>query len=371
MFLIPVVILTLGFLIMIVLVGLREDPPNATPPRLKKIVKAQVVNLGRVTSQIIGYGRIKTAQPVVLYSEVNGTLSQGNVPFQPAQSFARGDLLVKIDDRQIRLEINSAKSDLLNALATVLPEIKVDFPNEYEVWQTYFNNCNYDQQLRELPKTDNQKIKLFLSRFNVYKLYFQIRNLEIQLEKHYFYALFNGSVISADLRVGSTVRNGTRIGEVISLDDMEIEVPIPAKDIEWIDTGKPVLFTSTEISGEWNGSVKRIGKNIDTRTQTVQVFMDIRNSNKGHLFNGIFLKAYIPGKSLERAISVPRNLIYEEEYVYLVNNGKLEFRPVTIARRELDSVIINGGIADNDTLVTEVLQGVAEGMLAEVKLTGR
>ena len=164
----------------------KEDPPEQKRQIKAKIVDAEVVELSDVTSKIIGYGRVNSAQPVILISEVNGILTSGSSPFRPAQNFKNGDILIKVDDRQIRLDINSAKSDLLNALSTVLPEIKVDFPNDFNIWQNYFNSITYDKKLDPLPEINNQKIKLFLSRFNVYKLYYQIRNLEIQLEKHYF-----------------------------------------------------------------------------------------------------------------------------------------------------------------------------------------
>ena len=365
MIFIPIAILLGGFIIMQFLMSFREDLPSAAKKLQTKIVEVQLVKLTDVTSQITGYGRVTSAQPVLLISEVNGNLVPGTVPFRPAQDFKKGDILIKVDDRQIRLDINSVKSDLLNALSTVLPEIKVDFPEDYNRWQDYFNAISYDKKLALMPDTQNQKIKLFLSRFNVNKLYFQIRNLEIQLEKHFFIASFNGSIISTELHAGSTARVGTRLGEIISLDNLEIEVPLPIQDIEWIDRNKPVKFSSADMSGTWYGRVIRIGKNIDTRTQTVQVFVDVNNSKNSGLFNGVFLKAVIPGRKIEHAMTIPRKLIYNDHYVYLVNNGQLEYRKIDIARRELNSVIINGGLVINDTLVTEVLQGVAKGMPAE------
>ena len=365
MIFISIAILLGGFIIMQFLMSFREDLPSAAKKLQTKIVEVQLVKLTDVTSQITGYGRVTSAQPVLLISEVNGNLVPGTVPFRPAQDFKKGDILIKVDDRQIRLDINSVKSDLLNALSTVLPEIKVDFPEDYNRWQDYFNAISYDKKLALMPDTQNQKIKLFLSRFNVNKLYFQIRNLEIQLEKHFFIASFNGSIISTELHAGSTARVGTRLGEIISLDNLEIEVPLPIQDIEWIDRNKPVEFSSADMSGTWYGRVIRIGKNIDTRTQTVQVFVDVNNSKNSGLFNGVFLKAVIPGRKIEHAMTIPRKLIYNDHYVYLVNNGQLEYRKIDIARRELNSVIINGGLVINDTLVTEVLQGVAKGMPAE------
>ena len=365
----PIVILIVGFIAMRILISMKKEPPKRATVARPKIVAAEVVQLKDIPSQITAYGRLMSAQPITLFSEVSGEIIRGSVPFQPAQSFKKGDLLLKIDDRQIKLDINTAKSDFLNALASVLPELKVDFPEEYEKYQKYFDCCGFGKKFEELPETDNQKVKLFLSRFNVYKLYFAVRNHEIRLEKHYFYAPFAGSIVSADLRVGSTVRIGSQLGQIINLENLEVELPVPAIDIQWIDRSKPVTFTSSEIAGQWRGKIQRIGNNIDTRTQSIQVFASVGRGDQNGLYNGVFLKAQIPGTVIKNGISIPRKAIYEDKFVYLVKDGKLDYREVDISFQEPESVVATGGIANGDTLVVEVLQGVAPGMLAQAQIS--
>ena len=365
--LIPVAIIIASTIIMIALFSLRSDPPKAPAVPQTKIVDIEVAHLQDIESEIVGLGRLTSALPLVLFSEVSGTVMEGTVPFQPAQSFRKGDLVLKIDDRQIQLDIKSAKSDFLNALSSVLPEIKIDFPKDFEVWQSYFNQCDVYSPLPPLPETENQKIKLYLSRFNVYKLYFSVRNLEIRLEKHNFYAPFSGSIISADLRVGSIARNGSRLGEVINLDNLEVELPIPAEDIVWIDKTKPVTLLSEEMGKQWQGTIARIGNSIDPKTQSISLFVRLNTSNRGEIFEGIFLKARISGKIVKNAILIPRKILYQENYIYFIKNGRLDYRPVEISRLQTDSVIVSEGISQGDTIVTEVLQGVASGMLARPK----
>lgn len=368
-FIVPAGILVLGFVVMNVLLGMREDSPRRTPQQQPRIVATEVVQLTSVPAVVTAFGRVRSAEPVDLYSEVAGTLMPGDVPFKPAQTVSEGDLLLKIDDRQAALALNSSKSNLLTALAQVLPEIRVDFPQEYQVWQDYFDSISFDEPLAPLPQTDNQKIKLFLSRFNVYQLYFQIRDQEIRLEKHYFRAPFDGSIVSADLRVGSVTRNGTKLGELISLEDLEVEVPVPARDIQWIDYTKPVRLVSDELPGEWMGEIARIGSDVDTRTQAVNVFIQLDPEDQGALLNGVFMQARIPGKVIDSALSIPRRALYEQQYVYLIENGELTRRDVSIARMETDEVILSGGLNNGDTLVTQVLQGVAPGMPAQSRST--
>jgi hypothetical protein len=85
------------------------------------------------------------------------------------------------------------------------------------------------------------------------------------------------------------------------------------------------------------------------------------------LVDGIFFKAMIPGKNLSGAVRIPRKSLYNETYVYLIQQGNLDLRKVGVARKEARSVIINDGISSGDTLVVELLQGVAPGMPAMAK----
>lgn len=367
---VPVIILIAGFFLMKTLAGMKEEPPKRTPPPKVKIVSTAVVDLTEVPVQIIAYGRVTSSQPVTLSSEVAGTLQRGTIPFQPGQSFRRGDVLLTIDDRQAQLDLNSAKSDFLNALAAVLPEIKVDFPDEFPLWQAYFDRCNFDESLAELPVVNDQKIKLFLSRFNVYKLYFTIRDLEIRFDKHTIRAPFNGSILTAELRPGSTARVGSLLGTIINLDDLEVEVPIPARDVPLIDYDQSVTFTSSEMPGSWTGQIKRIGKTIDLQTQSVQVFASIREKPGQPLFDSMFLQATIPGQSIPEAISIPQKILYNDQFTYVIENGALAQREVHVAHQELDRVVIDRGLTTGDTLVVDVLQGIAPGMKVQARTTG-
>merc|ERR1711879_331408 len=100
-----------------------------------KSVEAMIVQPGSNSADVTVYGRLNSSQPVILTAEVEGTLKKGDVLFRPAQKFSKGDLLIKIDDSQATLDVKSAKSDFLNSLAQVLPEIKIDFPDNYDLWQ--------------------------------------------------------------------------------------------------------------------------------------------------------------------------------------------------------------------------------------------
>ncbi len=365
---IPLAILAAGALLMMGMLSLRSKPPKSAPASRAKVVEARLAQPGTVTARISAYGRVTSAQPIQLISEVSGILETGDISFRPGQSFKEGDLLVKVDDRQAELKLNATKSDLLNALATVLPEIKVDFPDEFPTWQNYFESCRFGTKLGPLPEAANSRIKLFLSRFNVYKLYFSARDLEITLEKHRFYAPFDGALVTTNLNIGATARNGTLLGEIINLSDLEVEIPMPVEDAEWVEFGGRVVLTSAERKGQWTGTIRRIGSTVDERTQAVPLYVAIDNAAASGLISGVFLQATLPGKDIPGAVVVPRKALYQDNYVYLVNNGRFEYREISIALRQDHTVIVDGGLATGDTLVVQALQGVAPGMPAIARI---
>ncbi len=365
-YILPVIILVGGFLIMQLLAGMKEEPERRAPSRPAKRVLSEIVTMGQTPTTVMALGRLVSSEPVQIISEVSGVLEGGDVPFKPGERFRRGDLLVRIDDRQARLTLNSTKSDFLNALASVLPELKVDHPDAYRMWQTYFDRCGFDGKLEQLPEVNDRKVKLLLTRFNVYKLFYAAQNLEITLEKHSFRAPFDGAIVSTALRQGSTARSGSVLGEIISLQDMELEVPVPAEDLSWIDRGAAVSLTSKEFPGTWTGRISRIGGSVDRQTQTVPVYIDVRG-NGTPLYEGMYLRAEIPGRPVEEGTIVPRRALYEEKFVYVVQDWRLERRDISIVRRYPESVVVSDGLRNGDTLVTELMQGVSPGMPARAR----
>ncbi|MBN1446673.1 MAG: efflux RND transporter periplasmic adaptor subunit [Bacteroidetes bacterium] len=340
---------------------MKEEPERRIPDRPAKSVLAEVVKLGETPTVVSTLGRVVSSEPVQVVSEVSGILERGDIPFKPGRRFRRGDILVRIDDRQARLTLNSTKSDFLNALAGVLPEIKVDHPESYNRWQEYFDRCGFDTPLSELPEAENRKIKLLLTRLNVYRLYYAARNLEITLDKHTIRAPFDGAIVSTAQREGATARSGGILGEIISLQDLELEAPVPAADLPWIDRNADVRLRSRESNETWTGRIARIAGAVERKTQTLPVYITVRG-NGTPLYEGLYLEAEIPGRPVPSAAVVPRRALYENRFVYIVENQRLLQREVTIIRSNPETVIVSGGLSDGDTLVTELLQGVAPGM---------
>jgi multidrug efflux pump subunit AcrA (membrane-fusion protein) len=362
-FFLPAGIIAAGLLLMFWFMSMRDQPEPREAKQTVRTVSTVVIADGQTMPRVSALGRVLSSSPVDLAVEVAGMVEAGDIQFKPASAFKKGNLLLKIDDRQASLDLQSAKADLMSALASVLPEIKIDFPDKYDDWQNFFDNISFDGAVADLPETEHSRVRLYLSRFNVYKLYFAVKNLEIRLEKHYKRAPFDGTIVTTLVRPGSSVGVNAKLGQIIATSDLEVELSCVAADLPWIRRNADVLLTSREIDGEWRGRVTRIGQSIDSRSETVPVYVALSSGPIDRLYEGAFVEAELASRPVD-GYEIPRSAIYDNRFVYLIKDGALYQQPVGINRLQSETAIIGDGLHPGDSLVIELMQGVAPGMAA-------
>lgn len=363
--LVPVLILLAGAVAMNRLGDMRKEVPARPVTPKTRVVNVAPIEPATINARVTGWGRLNSARPLVLLSEAEGTLLAGDVPFQQGQGFAEGALLLRVDDRQKRLELSRSKSDFINAMATMMPDIQQQHPKEWKTWDAYFKRLRVDRPVPTMPVATVDRIKRLLARYNVYQLYYTMRNQEIALEKYRIRAPFKGTVVSADMRVGANVRSGTRLGEILSLQQLDLELQLPASDLPWVNRDGAVTLRSSQFPGQWQGRIDRIGSTVDQATQTVTVYIRLDEGEAPFpLLAGLLFEADLTGIALENAISIDTRNLYGDDMVYLLEDGKLAKREVTVARREIDRVLVTAGLEPGEQLVIDLLEGVAEGMKA-------
>ncbi len=361
----PIVIVLFGVLAMNKLSSLRQEVPARPAETQARVVNTRSISPADIEARLVTWGRLNSAQPLVLLSEAEGALMRGDIAFQPGQSFERDQLLLRVDDRQKRLELSRNKSDFINAMAGVLPDIQQQYPKEWSQWNNYFKQLQVDKPLPKLPAAKVERIKRLLARNNAYQLYYAVRIQEIALAKYQVRAPFDGTILSADMRAGANVRAGTRLGEILNLEQLDLVLQLPASELPWLEPQGEVIVASSQFDGIWHGRIDRIGRNVDNATQTTAVYVRLlQGESPLPIMAGLLFEAQLPGKTIADAVSVPLRNLYSGDQVYVLAAGKLEKRAVTVVRREAEQAIVSAGLAPGDELVTDLLEGVAPGMKA-------
>ena len=346
-------IIALGIFLMNYLGSFKEPPKKEDPKENRKYVKTESVLYREVPTEIVAFGRVSTAQSLDLIAEQSGRMFQGSVKLKEGQSFRRGNLLFFVDDAEAKLTLQADKSNFLRDLAAILPDIKIDFPQAFAKWETYFKSIDIGKPLPQLPPYGSDKEKTFLATKNIFSSYYSIKSSEERLRKYRFYAPFDGSISEVDLQSGSFVNPGNRIGKVLRSGLLELKVDVEVEDIGWVQKGSDASVVSEDRKGYWKGVVTRIGEYVNQNTQSIDVFIAMQRGEHP-LYDGQYLQATIPGKTVKNGMIIPRNAVFNGNEVFVVEDTLLKVKRVDIHKVNPASVVFSG-LEENSDVVVEPL----------------
>jgi multidrug efflux pump subunit AcrA (membrane-fusion protein) len=356
-----------SFFLMWYFSSLKEEPAQQELPDIMRRVQTARVEYSGVNSSITAAGRLGSMRYVDVITEVQGEILKGGVPLKKGQRFKKGDLLVRIYDKEMDYNLKAAKSRFLNSIANILPDFRFDFPDEYPLVKKFFDDIQIDKPLPELPQIDSEKVRIFLASRNILNDYYSIKSTEIRLSKHWIYAQFSGTITDVMLEVGSIANPGSRIATIISTERLELEVPVEIEDIPWIKVNQEVDVLSEDGSMIWDGTVLRVSDFVDPNTQSVSVFVKVTPSANQPLYEGQYLRARFNGKLIEGAMEIPRRAVFNANEVYVVENDLLKKARVNVIKVNQETLVFDG-LEEGTILVTQPLVGATEGSKVEISL---
>lgn len=308
-------------------------------------------------------GQVAALNKFQLFSEVQGIFEQSAKVFRPGQNFKRGETLLKINNQEFMASVQSSKSDFFNLLISILPDIRLDYPEQYEKWNTYIENFSVDQSVKKLPKINSNAFRYFVNGRGILTAYYNLKNLEARLEKFTLKAPFDGVLTEALITPGTLVRPGQALGEFINPNHYELEVALQKALVDYISVGDTVNLIGLNQNFKTQGIISRINKQIDQSSQTVQVFIRVDNEK---VREGMYLEAEIFGRKVTNAFKIDRSLILKNSEVFIVKDATLALKSIQPIYYSESSAIVKG-LEDGDTIMTSNLSSAYSGMLVELK----
>jgi membrane fusion protein (multidrug efflux system) len=358
-------IVGLAYGLMRFLAAQKEEMKQRPPVEAKRFVKAEPVNYTTIISQVAADGRLTSVAEVDIVAEASGRLQQGEVALKKGARFSQGDVLFVVYPDEAALALKASKSQFLNTLANLLPDIRIDYPDHEEGYMEFFSSISLDHPLPQFPEVKDEKLKIFLTSRNVLSQYYNIRKDELQLSRRTSIAPFDGTFTEVNLEVGSYTNAGGRVAKAIRTDELELEVPVKRFDAAWIKIGDPVTVESDRRGLSWKGIVIRKSPFVDPNTQSQAIFIKIQNHRNPGLLSGEYLTAEFPGHPIENAMEVPRNVVFNTNEVFVIVEDKLEKRVANIIKENEKTLVFNG-LEEGEVLVMQPLINVLEGTLVEM-----
>ncbi len=346
---------------------LSAQKEEVKPPKIEKelpYVKVKKVTYSTAMVDVEQTGRLISKGRVDLISQVSGEMLAGDVPLVVGQSFKKGDILLRIYDKDARLALKASKSRFLSSIANVLPDLKFDYPENYQSWLNFFNNIKITKPLPEIPEVSNENERIYLAGKNILNDYFNIQTSEIILSRYTIIAPFNGAYSSVSLEVGSIANMGSRIARLIRTDIMELQVPVSIEEVPYVQKGHMVEISYQGRS--MKGKVDRVSDFVDPNSQSVLVYVEMKNAPNFPLFEGMFMKAEFAQTQLYDVMDIPREAVFNFDEVYTVVDGKLNKKRINVAKLDEYSAYISG-LEEGSLVVVESLINASNQMPVRTK----
>jgi multidrug efflux pump subunit AcrA (membrane-fusion protein) len=302
----------------------------------------------------ISYGQILADQQLDITMEVQGIIERQNRTLKPGETFKKGEFLVKVERTEALYNLLSRRSAFMNLIASIMPDLSVDLPNEKKKWENYLNEINPVQTLPLLPRLNSKKEELLINNRNIPSEFYSLKSLEEQIEKYYYVAPFSGSVVSSSVEPGSMVTPGMRIATIAKIDDYEIKVPINLDQIEYFSAADSIIVTNAAGKFIGNANLIRKSKVINDQTQSIDGFFELYNHSSEDIIQGMYVNLKVETPLFEKAIVLPENSVVDNN-VQLLKDSLVQAQPVQVVGSKKDSLFVTG-IPDQASVILEPLK---------------
>jgi len=342
------------------LVSSKKSPKPVENKVVKTVFTEEVENTD-IQIVIPSNGSLVAKRRVELYAEVQGIFKSRNKLYKPGQTYNTGETLIRIDASEYYASVQSAKSNLYNAIVSIMPDLRLDFPDIYGKWQKYIDGFDLNKATPKLPDMPSQKENYFITGRNILTSYYNVKNLEKRLDKYTISAPFSGILTETLVTEGTLIRSGQKLGELIDPSIYEMEVALSGKFANLLRIGAEVSLNNLDKTATYKGKVARINGNIDPSTQTITAYIDVSDEN---LKEGMYLIANLNAKYEKNSIEIDRNLLLEGEQIYVVNDNVLDLldvRPVYFS----DKKVVLKDVPNGTIILKKAVPGAYAGMLVK------
>lgn len=169
-------------------------------------------------------------------------------------------------------------------------------------------------------------------------------------------APLDGLVAERLVSVGDYVTRGQRVATVVRVDPLRVELTVPEQQVSMVKVGQQVRLTVDAYPGEeFAATVRFISPALrsDQRALTVEA---VATNKDGRLKPGLFATALLRQPDAAPALLVPGSAVETlagTSRVYVVKDGVVDERIVTIGERVDTKIEITSGISNGEVVAAE------------------
>ncbi|MCX8084860.1 MAG: efflux RND transporter periplasmic adaptor subunit [Calditerrivibrio sp.] len=336
--------------------------PLSMPPQMQIQFSVDVYKIDKSkTLEIpIEYpARIVQFSSVNIVSRVSGILLKKHI--KDGSFVKKGDLLFSIEPDLYLAKVKQAEGNLEQAKANLI-RAKSEFERTKKLYEEKISS----QQDYESVLSNYESAKAILKNAEGA---LEIAKLELSYTK--IYSPTDGIAHIKLVDEGNYITPGTHLITINKIDPVYIEFSIPDSDnkkysiVSSIQKGliKPVISENRFV-----GRFDFVDNLMEATTGTIKVRTIFDNKNN-KLIPGDFTRLLLLGLKSNEGVKIPSKAIIQTSsgpIVYVVKNGTIVVKPISIFREEGDFSIVKGDFNDKDDVVVNNLLKIKPGINVKV-----
>lgn len=268
-------------------------------------------------------GTVQATAEVAVSPQVSGEIRTVSPAFRAGSEIARGDLLFEIDRADYVLAVQRAESEIA-AASSDLMQLEAEAAIAVQEWKELYPGRDVNPLAARLPQIDAAKARLASAQANK-------RGAELSLQRTRVYAPTSARVLASSLDVGQIVSPGQTVGRLVSLESIELAVPVSLENLSFLDpvVGREAMYQRRINASEPRSAiVSRIDGSLDPRTRLSNLYL--APADRAGLRIGDFVDVSIAGDPVENAMVIPATALSGQATLWVVSEGELDLRRVTL-----------------------------------------
>ncbi len=322
--------------------------PPARPPVPVAVGKAE---RKAMPVRLDALGTTQAFASVTMRARVESQIME--VAFQDGASVKAGDLLFKLDSRQIEAQIRQAEATLSRDRAQLTAN-ESDYKRAQELARRDFASEQRLDQAKALAETQRAVVRA--SEAN-------IDNLKVQLSFYTLTAPISGRIGAAGLKAGNIAKTGDGSPALASINQTSpiyVAFAVPQRYLIDLknaitDDGSSVIATPQGLSKSATGRVAFVDNIVDATTGTITARASFENADE-LLWPGALCNVRLTLRTENDALVVPREAVQTGQagtFVFVLDGEVARVRPVVVNRISDGQTVLTSGLQGGETVVTD------------------
>ncbi len=354
----------------------QKDGATKKTPMLVEVINA---DWGNHVPMIRTYGVVKPSKTIQLKPRVGGEVIAVSPQFVPGNLISQGQWLIKLDPTDFEIALERARSELTKAESAYA----IEQGEQIRALKAF-------ELVSETVASDNKALilrqpQLKQAEAEVKTAQAMVKQAEIELQRTVIAMPFSGQILSREANLGSQLTPGNVLADVIGTKTYWIESNIPLSQLAWLaapasDGEANVVIKNTTAGNqetEHQGKLIQVITRLDEQSRMARVLIEVNDPlgltsnnqqiSSNALIAGTYVETDLPAKTINDSVKLPVQYLRKRDTAWVMKDGKLDIRSVTVLYRDENFAYISEGITEGDKVITTDISAVRQGANVELK----